>query len=343
MESSKKESSKIKRCLLESGMPLEVSVIKEITKLGIENHGEVEYQRDDKIFSTDILGKRNFNIVGNLDLSVNFVIECKYKTKDHSWFFMKYPTMKYPEETPLFDVFTGEERTEVYNMCYLISLAETLGYMNYGIKELPLYYFTKINLFDFETVNKGIDIIKKKKFDPNTIKKAVYQSIFASIKSHYLSISDNAINYFRIEHSPIFGEFLEPQIEDSGNESILISSLTIPIVLTTAKIFKLREGITLEKIQKKKDVEELYEEKSGVLLSYVDYLDFEKFLGNLTQKYRRSEKVINMMGLKSYCIPGCVYITNYEYLEDTFSHCISKIERLCREYKMLVKKLKKKE
>ena len=78
---------KIKDLFLRSGIPLEVSTISQLQTLGIEDRGEIKYERDGKEFSTDMQGHIEFELTQKLKLLLNFSVECKYKEKNHkgSW------------------------------------------------------------------------------------------------------------------------------------------------------------------------------------------------------------------------------------------------------------------
>lgn len=214
-----------------------------------------------------------------------------------------------------------------------------MGYDIYNMKNFPLSekYFDAENLFDFEIADKGVDILKNS-FDPNIIKRAVYQAIFASIKVQCKSMLDNNLRYDMIEHNPkLF-------YSRNNKREIPIGSLTIPMVVTTAKIFKVRDNVTLEELEKEKDIRNLLEEKQGILLPYANYLDRKEFQKELISTDPTiSSKSIKISEIEDFCSPNCVYIVNYEHLEKVFSNCIAKIESLCENYaKVFQKELKSK-
>ena len=139
--------------------------------MGIEDWGEIEYKRGDTLFSTDINARKDFDIMNNLSILVNFVIECKYKDQGHKWFFMKFS-----EDSDF------STRRDVRNECFddlFNPLMKNLGYKKKEDK-YPLADFRISNLFNLKTADKGVDIYDKGN-DPNIISEAISQSVFAQL------------------------------------------------------------------------------------------------------------------------------------------------------------------
>lgn len=316
------DSSKIKDLLLKSGIPLEVSVVKKIAKLGVEDWGEVEYERDGKIFSTDIKALKEFSIFRGLGLLVNFCIECKYKTKGHSWFFMEFP-----EESE------GQWRSDVHNEVFDESFSPLL--VKLGYEPSPLCSLNDLrfaNLFNLKTAHKGVEIWENQ-FDHNFIREAVSQAVHGSVKVH-LYFLDYIL--YSIAEALDFAKSDVTEFPD-----LPVCCITVPIVVTTAKLFRVKKNLALEDIEKENDVMKLCDEEKGILLFDTDS-SIEKFSEELFEKEPESSYgsltdkfiAVNKLPFHSFqhCHPGYVYILNYEHLEELFSSCLNLIEKLCNNF-----------
>lgn len=315
------DSSKIKDLLLKSGIPLEVSVVDKIAKFNVDDCGEIEYERDGKIFSTDIHATKDFNIGNNFLLSTNFVIECKYKTRDHNWFFMKFPESDYS--------LRSDARNEVFD--YLLRpLLIKIGYQfkeqHIGLKELRVS-----NLFKVKTANKGVDIVKND-FNHSIIREAVSQVVFASIVANNESVEEN-IHF-------ISGLYANPDKEIEYKNPI--ATLTIPIIITTANLFRVRDNLSIEDIENENDILNLSEKEKGILLINSDYAKSAKFSKQLFEKSPISFNnelenwITNFqppdffrIDMLKYTHPGYIYIINYYHFEELFANCINQIDEAC--------------
>ncbi|MGB8217234.1 MAG: hypothetical protein WCE94_08025 [Candidatus Methanoperedens sp.] len=314
------KSSQIKDTILKTGIPLEISVVKKILKYGLEEFGEVEYEREGQLFSTDIHVQKEYKILDNLMIVVNFVVECKYKTRDHIWFFMQFPrgndySMRSDARNDVFDELS-------------IPLIRKMGYQ---IKNEPVFSILRIeNFFDVKIVDKGAEIINDK-FDPNTIKRALYQAVFGSVK-----VQKDSIQYI-LEKLPSDLDLHAVQnFYENEKETFPIISITLPVIVTTARLFRLHEDISLEDIEKQEDIFSLFEEENGLLLMNLNYETVWKFSEELFKKEPlpiydelKSNEHLNLLHLRN---PGYVYIINYEHFDELFSKCLHKIENLCEKF-----------
>jgi len=329
------ESSKLRDLLLKSGIPLEVSVSKKLLKHGIEDWGEIYYERDGKTFSSDISAQKQFNLFNKFSILVNFVIECKYKTRDHKWCFMEFSDQHMTR---------GGGGNQSFSFIQPILMKK-----NYALKD---EYCDKLNdikyeKFRLEYVDKGVDILKDE-FDPHAITEAIFQTSFASIKCHQNEIQT------LMDVTP------EIYYDDKCPIDTPIATITIPIIVTTAKIFVVKKDLTLEDIEKEQNITSIITEEKGVVLCNQNDSNLHDFaneiLGNLSfnqELFGWCEKFgsIDAKYTTAYyqekfhheittSLPHQICIINYEYLDEFFSTCTQIIETKCKEFqnKYVIKK-----
>lgn len=319
----------LKNEILKSGIPLEASVIEKLAKFGLTDKGEIEYERDGKIFSTDIMAEKEFQIFENLYLSVNFAIECKYKTKNHRWFFMKF------REDPYFRLLSRRHRdyNSVFDLFFeaaLTKIGHKLAKERSGGGHIFGYSVSK-DLLNIKKANKGVELCNKE-FNPNVIREAVSQSIYGSIKTHVDSIN----------HILAMLNFVK--LSKKTSQHATIASITIPVVITTAKLFGARTDISIEDIEKSENVLNLFTEERGVLLivpiskaeerfTIESFQELEKttFHNKLIKSFKYSPESFFMFGHIT-CRPNCVYIINYDHVEELFGDLLDRIEKNCTDY-----------
>ncbi len=324
-------------------MPLEVSVVKKLRKFGVNDTGELHYTRDEKIFSVDILGIKDFCVLPNFLLSVNFVIECKYKAKNHQWIFMQFPKGDY-------SILRSDHKNEVFDglvMPYLVHKGyklkkpekEYLGLFGGLLRDLR-----DENFFDSKQVNKGVDIFEVGQDSnkmPPIIREAVCQAFFGSVTAHIEDIAaDMLFCSLNLKNA-------ETEIESVKSKSDVwwppkIASLTIPIIVTTAKLFTVREDVTLEDIEKEDKISNLLNEEKGVLLVSDDVIvrnffheefkkhDFEKTIRDVLPHFPH-DRIIPSIAMHLQRT-RTVYIITYENFDEMFGKCINKIEKFCKEF-----------
>lgn len=313
------DMSKVKRSLLRSGVPLEASVIKKLAELGVTDWNEVVYERNDKTFSTDIEISKRYDLSRNSGIIVNFTIECKYKEKNHCWFFMKFQEGPYSFlKGPLNAVF-GD---------LIDPTLEKMGYQPED-KHLSWGHFMITNLFDAKAADKGVDIqTQGGKFDPNTITRAVSQAIHGAITVHGVGIENVSVSIVRKFHQQ------KPHSYSS------IGFMTVPIIVTTAKLFRVKDNTLMEDIENANNILDLSKEERSVLL-FNSRSNFRRFS---EEKFKKENieyfyKAINYLGDPSigehpsfrYNFPRNVYILNYDHLDDLLSFCLEKLQRLSDE------------
>ena len=318
-----------KDLFLKSGIPLEVSVVQKLSKLGLMDNGEVIYERGNKLFSTDISSMKEFKLIDQFGVAINFVLECKYKTEDHKWFFMLFPSTKHG----------SNDRFDCRNAVFDMLLYPLLHKAGYRFKEYEssLADFRVLNLFDCPIVNKGVDIFKKG-FIPDIIKEASSQSTFGSIKFHKESMEYNFELFEDLFYGNIENEF----------DLNAVASVTFPIIVTTAPLYRVKEEISLEDIEKEKDFTNICEEVKGVLLTNEGNESESTFTRQLFDKKPIINKrtieyldKVNLMENTSESIkwinPGFIYIINYKYTEELFSIALNKIKKICEEFSKKIK------
>jgi hypothetical protein len=294
------------------------------------------YERDGKVFTTDIEISKRYDISKNKGFLVSFVIECKYKEKNHCWFFMEF------QKGYLDDLF------HLPNAVFGDFIDPVLTRMGYQLRDTDLIMgrlglkeknknigwrrFIRMNLFDSKVADKGVEILIKKKnggnFDPNTITRAVSQAIHGAITIH-----GRRIDYVSLS---IMRRFLQQKL----HSYCVIGLMTVPIIITTAKLFRVKEGTSLEDIENASSVRDLFREERSVLL-FGSRLSFKRFSEETFKEDNMQSfpKVIDFLGDSSigdnpsfrYNFPSNVYVLNYEYLDDLFSLCLGKLERLSYE------------
>lgn len=322
----------MKSLILKSGIPLEVSVLDKLLQFDVCDFGEVEYERDGKIFSTDIHVVKKFPLSNNLHMVVNFVIECKYKTPNHEWFFMKFPR---PREYSLRD----DVRNEVFDSLFE-PIVKQMGYTISKNKKLPKVRLD--NFFKLKSADKGVEFTNsgsKSGSSPDSIRHALHQVVLASVEVHRESMA-SILECFFVEDTEE-GEL----IAKNEFEDIEVISITIPIIVTTAKLLKAKENVSLETITDEEDVYSLLDEEKGILLMDSNYSTVSDFSDKLFQAKplpidsKLRTWACNSIGYDrldpnclKLCHPGYVYVISYEHFEELFSLCIENISEICMKY-----------
>ena len=311
---------RLKDSILKSGIPLESSITGKLPKFEIDDWGEFQYEREGKLFSTDILGIRRLQIGTFGRLNVNFLFECKYKNRGHKWFFIEFP------DDEVFSL------TRSYSNAFYDPLFR--GMLKFQKKKLAknsaLNEFRNANFFDLPTVTKGVDICGTNS-DENVIKEARAQSVFAACAQGH--------NDRHIISSMILSELSKvSQSRDWG--SVPMASLCLPIVVTTAEIWKVRAGVTLEVIENSKDINELGEPTQGVLLPFSENYMINKFTEELWSRMPiESRPLVDYIKTAPLSLhrftgwPGSVYVINYSSFEEVLSTGISNIQKLVDDLK----------
>ncbi len=314
-----------KEFVLKSGIPLESSVVKKIQNIGFNDEGEVHYNRENKLFSTDIYADKNLILIDRLELSIQLVIECKYKTKNHSWFFIRFP-----EEPSGFRNFSGG------NLILSEFESPVLSLLDKKKKDdnLNLKLLQK-NILSCPEVNKGIEIFEKGA-NPNSIIRAIFQTVCGSIVTHrlYRDLCLFDVLYLLKYKQPKF--------------STLLSTLTLPIIVTTADLYTLKENITLEEIEKENDTLKLCNNQEAVAVYNVGFEYFNKFNDELNKtgplklnneesklllEIDSNKKLSSILSRLNYIHPGFIYIINYKYLDRQLNILNREIDLFAEKYR----------
>ena len=351
-----------KEFLLKSGIPLEASVLKALSDYGFRDYGEIEYSRDGVIFTTDRDLSTSTHIRSALGLHIDYILECKYKSRNHVWYFFKF--YKNKEEEYL----SHEEEHNLTTLGLFESYLESQGFpfsnLWFCVKDLEIE-----NIFSLPEVHKGIDVCEGGG-EEKSIHEAVSQVTFASIKAHIESISytmdmlKNLISGHELmtgkELTPVEEEIegdyvetfeLEHEVEpgDPRSELVDLASLTIPIIITTAELRLIEDNITLEQIEVCEDVKAISREVPGVCLynNYPEkYTEFSKEcikkslkrdpIDDLDDSFeawydKLPERLQFLDTVRVRALPGRIYVINYKQFERTFREGHEKIVQMANQ------------
>lgn len=305
--------NKIKDTILKSGIPLEVSVVDKLSDHGFSDLGEITYKREDKTFSTDIRASKQFTNKSGIVGECNLAMECKFRTPNHDWFFMRFPKdreISSRHDTGLI-TFTDYGRRLRDNAIE----EENVRSINFG----------RLNsLFNADPVNKGVEIINQKKFDHSTVRKSMSQAIYGAIQAQ-----KSALHYY----TDNMGEALaEQEWQDEIDPKYIvgaISGITLPVVVTTAEIYQMKEGILLEDVKEADEPENLFRKVKAVkfLKNEDNAREFarKKFERNNIHFIDQMDKIARSYSLDLPVtnryppnISGSspIYVVKYEYLDD---------------------------
>lgn len=310
----KPEDGKFKDFILKSGIPLEISVVNKLKKFDVEDWGEIEYERDHKFFTTDVRVVKDFT-TKRFGINFNFSIECKYKARDHRWVFMQFPSSEYGYRTSGFN--------EVFDQ-FVNPFLKREGVQ---LEKRILYELSGESIFDLPEADKGVDIFQKG-FMESPIMEAISQAVFGATFVHY-----DAIDFWG---NTILHTFRKQ--EKLGGLPLIIS--TVPVVVTTAEIFKIKQDTNLDDLEKVDDINSLVERVPGVAYNYTNESVLRKFTDQLWEKNPISmsipeefwEEIPNFSEESFKNIhPGMVYIINYSNLEEVFPKGLKRLENITKQ------------
>jgi hypothetical protein len=216
---------------LSSGIPLEYSVAEVFADLTHWQRGEFRYERKDeqgltRIFSVDV-HSTNLKLDSERNLRVETLVECKYRHDATKWVFT-------PDEYDFFEVEFDELFVTFDECCGSRHLNKSL--LNEVSNSYPL-------------CGKGIELLTDNS-NPKTIQEAVQQLRYAVIArgvdaiSHQISLIKYPINLN--EPPPIF--------------------VICPIVVTTAELWRLKPGTTVEDVRKAAEISEVADSHDCLVL-----------------------------------------------------------------------------
>ncbi|MCX6652437.1 MAG: hypothetical protein NT137_03675 [Methanomassiliicoccales archaeon] len=309
----------LKSIILKSGIPLEASVIKKMAKFNLQDHGDYEYERDGKTFSNDCWFSQNYPISRSASVMVNYVIECKYKDRNQKWFFFK------------FNEYAHSYRNVGSNMLFSYFIEAPRGRKNRELFNPKLEYLLgSENLFGLPIADSGLDVTQSDS-NPNVIREAVSQVSYASINIHRIGIGINSF-------------MLNQKISNKKRIGVFpFSTLTIPIIVTTAPLSILRDEVTLEEIENSIDIMDLAEEVPGICLNRSQTHDQFTYMDKVNEAdpvYLSTEVedwLKNYQGLDKEAahdiIRGSpvnrIHILNYASLEESLERVTGNIRSIC--------------
>jgi len=318
----------LKRYILLSGIPLEFSVSKKFQEMGFLDLGEYHYERDGKSFSIDILAREALH---NSDdkkipsLYIDFLVECKYKEKNHKWFFIPFEAKAHKIEIDgkIKRAMSSTRSSSWYhNVIELPPPTPKKWEENFG------WSIEDIRLGDLETCNKGVEVYKNG-CNPASIQEAVSQVLFGTSHAFFEIISEKFIGEFSSRDKEIF--------------------IKIPIIVTTAELFIPKKYIDLDDFIKYKP-DKFFKKVGALVLEPGIPLSLKKYSRSLREillnQLRNSESVSEedikyVEEITEYfpdMRPNCIFIINYDTIEEE----IEKIKKIYLEeferYKSIQKK-----
>jgi hypothetical protein len=329
--------SQFKQNLLRSGIPLETSVARIIQKYGLIDNGEYNYERNGKIFSIDInaMGFTDFEIYYRANLiNVDILIECKYREEDRKWVFLTFkPAKEYSFRVNTHNIvidFPMQKRLNEYGY-----------YQKYNKRKYSYYYsrvFSDYFPKEMAKVHKGVEIYKKG-FNPDSITESIFKLIFgvgSSIAANVKDLCENPEEEIRTD---------EEYIYIGGTLGYFI----IPIIVTTAKIYQLKEEITIEDIKKAKTIEEIAKEEKAVFYEQPEHLELENYINNsftfketmIKSKFFKSETIEDQINDFKSLEPR-ILIINYDNFEEIFSQLLNELNFYFKELSRYWTRLRKK-
>ncbi|MFB6241674.1 MAG: hypothetical protein ABEJ36_02615 [Candidatus Nanosalina sp.] len=311
---------KLKDTILKSGIPLEVSVVDKLSEYGFDDQGEITYEREGKLFSTDIKADREIFHKSGLPFDLVLSIECKFRTPEHDWFFMRFPR----ESRFGFRHDTGLISFRDYIRRVKENSSDELEGINFG---------RFVNFLECEEVDKGVEIIKNRDFDHSAIRKCISQSIFGALKAQ-----EEALRY----NTDIMAEGLAEQEWQDDIESQFfygaIGSLTLPIVVTTADLYKMKDGLRLEDVKSSDDPENLFEKVKFVKYKKAEAEEASQFTEKLLSRENLScydemdrireayPKEMELSRLPDIRPSSPIYFVDYEHLDEFLENLEETIE-----------------
>lgn len=336
--SEKKSLDILKEAFLKSGIPLESSVVDKMRKHGLDDFGELEYTRDGKTFSTDCWFTLEEPISERLNALISLVIECKYKSDGQYWFFMEYPTNE--------DGYTSLRKDARHTLC--------CNFLEPSVKKINEKLFNPNVIKDLQRTeelglkkaSKGIDLFEKSyqnkqngkvnaengDSNPNVIREAVSQVCHGALAAQHFNVWLNI---------GAFEDILSNDIKK--NDELSVISLTIPIIVTTAKLIRIKDGVSIEDIRGSEHISDLTTEEKAIYLYTTNYKDYHRFidklkeeepheLGQNTQKWFESLSEYDHMLFEQYdrSIPTRVYVVRYNHLDEFIDLLLSNIKKCCK-------------
>lgn len=215
-----------KKHLLKSGLPFEYEVKELFVKNGCTVWDEYSYLKNDennivKEFSYDLDANK-----WNGGYSIDFMIECKYKTEPTKWFFTPDP-YSYQKEL---------------NQNSFLHPIDHFTENNFLFNQMPFYKVIEEPLGPF--CLKGVEIYNNKPVETN---------IFRAIKQLSYAFIEKTISAFDGQ--------LDSEVK-MFNDTVY---LKIPLIITNADLHLINENITTKEIEKASSFEEISSEHNFLI------------------------------------------------------------------------------
>ena len=290
--------AKIKTELLKSGLPLESTVAEIISGLSpklrkpLLNLGEHYFQRRESELpsSVDFAVTYDLDIEGCDFVQIVFLIECKYRTKGTSWFFVGNPEGDAGMEFFMENFFSSYK----CNRKTFPSLVPPLN-----DEKMPI-------------AGKGTEVYAHGQGNEKSINEALHQLMFASSSSLVRA-------FFRADDERLVETYLKRGVNIRGRS---FHSLLCPIVATTANLYFLMAN--LEKVEQSDKLEDFCTREETVVYSsnpppylakYTTDVVFENIkpllpIGTIEQR------VQTYLIESSIFFPSRYYFIDYKNIED---------------------------
>ena len=311
-----KHYPKVKEGLLKSGLPLEFMVARALASLSSElphpliNMGEYLFERPGSALphSVDFLFTHDLDVKNRDFLQLVFLIECKYRTRGTTWFFMQHPHNDAGMEF-FVEHFFAKGKCDRHSFP---SLAPPLG-----LEQVCL-------------AGKGVEVYSTGQKNERSIRGGIHQLMFAA--------SNMLIRAF-LRHEVMIETMRKRGIGIKGRS---FHSLVCPILTTSAQVCFLKE-MTVEEIEKSKRLEDIAQTENMIVTSpklppyvrrYITETVFENAMSMLKSYTTSDVDAITRMRIKDFLLeysllfPSRYYVLNYQNVQEFVRAYISYAEGL---------------
>lgn len=286
-----------KDLLLKSGLPFEYEVKQNFSKQGCTVYDEYIYSRADE---NNIQKDFSYDLDANYwrGASIDFMIECKFKTKDTNWFFLPDP----------FAYLNDIYRDDFFHIGdYFVN---------------PRFAFSRIEVrnkaFIGPLCGKGVEILDNNFIETN-IRKAINQISYAFIEKVIEGINE------QLQTEMFFDT----------------AFITVPIIITNAKLNIINENVTVKQIQNAKSIEEVSEQRDFLIhrskigndLRNYNLKKLKEYFNNnfdYANKHIRTENIDRLIENLSN-MPELILIMHHSDTEDNYSKLFKYIDELMEE------------
>ena len=304
-----------KKHLLQSGLPFEYEVKECFVKKGCTVWDEYSYLKKDennieKEFSYDLDAN-----TWNNGHSIDFMIECKYKTEPTKWFFLPDP-YSYQQDLTKNSFFHPIDHFTKSNFIFN-------HYPFDNVIEKPLGPFCL----------KGVEIFKNQFIEIN-ISRAINQLSYAFV--------DKIISAF------------ESQLDQQSEIFAETVFLKIPLIITNADLYLINENVTTKEIENAETIEQIsskhdfliYHNKSGEHLNNYNYEKLSEYFSTIPKTV--IDKRMNTFTkdlthfintIASNYSPECILIMNHDINHENYTKLFDYINFLTKNSEALKKRI----